>query len=302
MRTACSVPTSSTLSSTMRTRARGAAAPAAGRRWHRGARHPKEPRRARRSSSLRVRAPVRLLHHLPDEEAHQARLARPQLLGLLRVGLDDAPAHGLDRARVAHLLHPELATTSRGRAVGPGDLRVDLLGLLAADGARRPPARAAPRPARGCTGIVARRGRASSRRAAPRSGRSSRPCTGSAVQRRRLLEERGDARVPRQHLRGVRASAPSRATKRSRFVARQLGQRRAAPRRRTPRRGRAAAGPGPGSSGSPAPPPCCAGCRSCPSSSFQPRVSCTMRPPPSSTACLPRDLVRRWPSRRSGTS
>src|SRR5579872_132118 len=102
--TAWSDPTSSTLSSTMRTRARAAAA----------------CRRERDAVAilstdadeplddvvheLRVGRALRLLHHLPYEEPEQVRLACGKLGGLLRVSLDDLLAHGLDGARVAHLL------------------------------------------------------------------------------------------------------------------------------------------------------------------------------------------------------
>ena len=65
---------------------------------------------------------------------------------------------------------------------------------------------------------------------------------------------------------------------------RQLGQRRGAASRPTPRRARSAPGRARGSTGSRSPPPCCGPDDVLPVSSWKCRVSCTTRPPSSRTA------------------
>src|SRR5579859_5856187 len=153
----------------------------------------------------RVRATARLLHHLADEEAHEARLAAAQLGRLPGVFGDDAPAHGLDRPRVAHLLHPELGHDVGRHALRACDLDVHLLGLLAADGARvdeRQELRELPRRDRDGRGQAVRGDVAQD--LALNEVRDARRLP---VQGRRLLEEGRDARVPREHVRRVRCEA-----------------------------------------------------------------------------------------------
>src|SRR5580698_7065153 len=131
IRTAWSVPTSSTLSSMMSRRAR----PDAAWRRERDATGSPEPEALLEQvvDQLRVRGPLRVLHDLAHEEPEEARLARPELLGLFRIALDHLPTDLVDLAWVAHLLHPELRDHVGRRLVGARDGGVDLLGLLAAD-------------------------------------------------------------------------------------------------------------------------------------------------------------------------
>ena len=205
----------------MRMRARGGRR---GRAWRRGRAVSDAEAAQDLVHERRVRAAARLLHHLTDEEPHEGRLARPELLGLLRVRSDDAPARFLDGPRVAYLLHPQLGHHVLRRAIAPGDLRVDLLGLLAADG----PAVDQLEELR----HLARRDREGGREpvglhvAQNFALHEVRDLRGLAVERGRLFEERRDARMAGEHLRGVRAEGHV-AHEALALGARQLGQRRA---------------------------------------------------------------------------
>ena len=135
MSTACSDPTSSTLSSTMSTRAR-VWTPAWRRVTDATAASSGEPEELLQDvvDQLRVRRALGLLHDLADEEAHQAGLAGPELLGLLGVLLDDLLADGLDGALRRSPAAFRAATRPRREPRRCArDLGVDLLGLLAAD-------------------------------------------------------------------------------------------------------------------------------------------------------------------------
>ena len=92
MSTACSVPTSSTLSSTMRTRPRRRHRLQARDRGHVATLPDPEQLLQHLVHELRIRAPLRLLHHLPDEEAEQAGLAGAELRRPASGSLDEPRA------------------------------------------------------------------------------------------------------------------------------------------------------------------------------------------------------------------
>ena len=141
---------------------------------------------------------MRLLHDLADEVTHQGGLARTKLLRLFRVLIDQPAANPLDRRNVAHLHQPELGHHILGRAIRSRDFAVDFLGLLAAD---RPAVDELEQPGdlRWCRGD-ARFETVDVHVAQNLARHEIRDPDRVAVQRRGLLEESGDPRMPRQDL------------------------------------------------------------------------------------------------------
>src|SRR5262249_17356845 len=89
---------------------------------------PQEVRRDRR-----IRATLRLLHHLTDEEAEQAIFAGSVRFGLLRVRLDHPIDDLVERSFVADLLYAAALDDRLRRVAGLVRLLEDLFTDLAAD-------------------------------------------------------------------------------------------------------------------------------------------------------------------------
>src|SRR5260370_17506845 len=110
MSTACKLPTSSTLSSTMSARAR--AREGAGTRDSAAAitGSPQAQELLEHVvHELGIRRPFGFLHHLPHEEPEEIRLARPQLPGLLGVLRQEATTDRFEAAPLPHLPSPQPA-------------------------------------------------------------------------------------------------------------------------------------------------------------------------------------------------